>query len=229
MRQVLDLDRWPLDALGDTRGRELVARCRSELGETGMFSLETLVRPADFGAQFLDAAGHRRADFGDVVAAVRVQLADVARQLPALAARQATEDGANADQRCRQDEVGNQIRSHVSQHSRQGSRVSEASRPAARPVQNLPPPVNAPSSAYASTGGVASFHGSAGRKAAGSIGRRRGGGGRGSGGSPWRCRGLPPAAEGPSRRWRGCGGRGLPAWRSTRTRSGSRRGEDAGR
>ena len=45
MRQVLDLDRWPLDALGDTRGRELVARCRSELGETGMFSLETLVRP----------------------------------------------------------------------------------------------------------------------------------------------------------------------------------------
>ena len=45
MRQVLDLDRWPLDALDGTRGRNLIARCRTELGETGMFSLEALVRP----------------------------------------------------------------------------------------------------------------------------------------------------------------------------------------
>ena len=45
MRQVLDFDRWPLDALGEARGQALVARCRNELREAGMFSLTGLIRP----------------------------------------------------------------------------------------------------------------------------------------------------------------------------------------
>ena len=45
MRQVLDLGRWPLDKLDGAEGQGLVARCRSELDETGMFSLAALVRP----------------------------------------------------------------------------------------------------------------------------------------------------------------------------------------
>ena len=45
MRSVLDLDRWPVDALDGARGRALVARCRDELAEAGMFSLEALIRP----------------------------------------------------------------------------------------------------------------------------------------------------------------------------------------
>ena len=46
MKEVLDLDRWPVDALDSARGKALAANCRKELRETGMFSLETLVRPA---------------------------------------------------------------------------------------------------------------------------------------------------------------------------------------
>ena len=45
MRQVLDLDRWPLDELDGANGRGLVARCRNELHETGMFSLAAFIRP----------------------------------------------------------------------------------------------------------------------------------------------------------------------------------------
>ena len=45
MKQVLDLDRWPVDALGSARGQALVARCRGELRDAGMFSLAGLVRP----------------------------------------------------------------------------------------------------------------------------------------------------------------------------------------
>ena len=45
MRTILDLDRWPVDALDGERGGTLVARCRDELAETGMFSLEGLIRP----------------------------------------------------------------------------------------------------------------------------------------------------------------------------------------
>lgn len=44
MRQILDLDRFPLDHPDGVRGRELLARCRSELRETGMFSLSGLIR-----------------------------------------------------------------------------------------------------------------------------------------------------------------------------------------
>ena len=46
MRQLLDLDRWPVDALDGGRGRALVARCRSALHEAGMVSLDGLIRPA---------------------------------------------------------------------------------------------------------------------------------------------------------------------------------------
>ena len=45
MKQVLDLDRWPVDALDSARGQALVARCRGELRDAGMFSLAGLVRP----------------------------------------------------------------------------------------------------------------------------------------------------------------------------------------
>ena len=44
MRQVLDLDRWPLDALDSARGHALVARCRDDLCDAGMFSLPELIR-----------------------------------------------------------------------------------------------------------------------------------------------------------------------------------------
>ena len=45
MRQVLDLDRWPLDALDEARRQALVDRCRNELRHAGMFSLSGLIRP----------------------------------------------------------------------------------------------------------------------------------------------------------------------------------------
>ena len=45
MRRILDLDCFPLDRLDDVRGRELLARCRRELRDTGMFSLAGLIRP----------------------------------------------------------------------------------------------------------------------------------------------------------------------------------------
>ena len=45
MRQILDLDRFPLDRLDGVRGRTLLARCHRELHESGMFSLAGLIRP----------------------------------------------------------------------------------------------------------------------------------------------------------------------------------------
>ena len=45
MRKILDLDRWPLDELDGPAGRGLIARCRNELHETGMFNLAALIRP----------------------------------------------------------------------------------------------------------------------------------------------------------------------------------------
>ena len=44
MRELLDLDRWPLDALDRASGRALIARCREDLDRAGMFSLEGLIR-----------------------------------------------------------------------------------------------------------------------------------------------------------------------------------------
>ena len=45
MRQILDLDRFPLDRRDGVRGRALLARCHRELHESGMFSLAGLIRP----------------------------------------------------------------------------------------------------------------------------------------------------------------------------------------
>ena len=44
MKQVLDLDRYPLDRPDGTHGRALLARCRRALRESGMFSLDGLIR-----------------------------------------------------------------------------------------------------------------------------------------------------------------------------------------
>ena len=44
MRQFLDLDAFPLDRPDSACGRALLARCRRELHETGMFSLAGLIR-----------------------------------------------------------------------------------------------------------------------------------------------------------------------------------------
>ena len=45
MRTILDLDRWPLDDLGGSEGKALVARCREELRDAGLFTLDALIRP----------------------------------------------------------------------------------------------------------------------------------------------------------------------------------------
>ena len=45
MREILDLDRWPLDDLGGAAGQALVARCREELRGVGMFSVDAVIRP----------------------------------------------------------------------------------------------------------------------------------------------------------------------------------------
>ena len=44
MKHVLDLDRWPVDALGDASGQALIGRCRAALRDAGMFSLDGLIR-----------------------------------------------------------------------------------------------------------------------------------------------------------------------------------------
>lgn len=45
MRQILDLDRYPLDRPGSTGWEALVQRCRADLVRDGMYNLEGLVRP----------------------------------------------------------------------------------------------------------------------------------------------------------------------------------------
>jgi hypothetical protein len=45
MRDILDLDRYPLDKPGTPEWHALVARCRADLAKDGMFNLEGLVRP----------------------------------------------------------------------------------------------------------------------------------------------------------------------------------------
>ena len=45
MRHILDLERWPLDELGGAKGEALVAHCREELRDAGLFSLDALIRP----------------------------------------------------------------------------------------------------------------------------------------------------------------------------------------
>lgn len=45
MRQILDLDRYPLDRPGSPGWETLVQRCRADLVRDGMYNLEGLVRP----------------------------------------------------------------------------------------------------------------------------------------------------------------------------------------
>lgn len=45
MRQILDLERYPLDRPGSTGWETLVQRCRADLVRDGMYNLEGLVRP----------------------------------------------------------------------------------------------------------------------------------------------------------------------------------------
>lgn len=45
MKVLLDLARYPLDELAGAAGRALVAQCRRDLAERGMFNLTGLVRP----------------------------------------------------------------------------------------------------------------------------------------------------------------------------------------
>lgn len=45
MRDILNLDRFPLDKPGTAHWNDLVERCRSDLAESGMFNLEGFVRP----------------------------------------------------------------------------------------------------------------------------------------------------------------------------------------
>ncbi|MBK6468450.1 MAG: 2OG-Fe(II) oxygenase [Paracoccaceae bacterium] len=45
MRDILDLDRYPLDRPGSEAWHALVARCRADLAKDGMFNLEGFLRP----------------------------------------------------------------------------------------------------------------------------------------------------------------------------------------
>jgi hypothetical protein len=45
MRDILDLDRYPLDKPGTSEWTKLVDRCKSDLSKEGMFNLESLVHP----------------------------------------------------------------------------------------------------------------------------------------------------------------------------------------
>ncbi len=46
MRDILDLDRFPLDKPGSPQWQALVDRCRTDLANAGMFNLDDFVRPA---------------------------------------------------------------------------------------------------------------------------------------------------------------------------------------
>jgi len=46
VRDILDLDRFPLDRPGSPEWHELVERCRADLASVGMFNLEGFVRPS---------------------------------------------------------------------------------------------------------------------------------------------------------------------------------------
>jgi hypothetical protein len=45
MRDVLDLDRYPLDKIGSSAWNTLVEHCKADLARDGMFNLDGLVRP----------------------------------------------------------------------------------------------------------------------------------------------------------------------------------------
>ena len=59
MRNILDLDRYPMDRLDSPEGRLLIERCKSDFFERGMFDLERFVRT--------DAVERAAAELGPVV------------------------------------------------------------------------------------------------------------------------------------------------------------------
>lgn len=67
MKELLDLDRYPLDAEGSSAGAELTLLCRTELADRGMFNLSGFVRPAALAAAvaetdpLLDKVSYRHA------------------------------------------------------------------------------------------------------------------------------------------------------------------------
>lgn len=46
LQEILDLDRYPLQAIGSAPWQALVDRCKAELAAAGMFNLEEFVRPS---------------------------------------------------------------------------------------------------------------------------------------------------------------------------------------
>ena len=56
MREILGLDRWPLHELGGLQGQELVERCRDELRDVGMFSLDAFIRTEALGTSVAEVA-----------------------------------------------------------------------------------------------------------------------------------------------------------------------------
>ena len=56
MRQIIDLDRYPLDRTETAEYRALVAQCRADLAREGMFDLPGFLRPAALGTAISDLA-----------------------------------------------------------------------------------------------------------------------------------------------------------------------------
>jgi len=83
MRELLDLERYPLDRPGSPQYAALVARCRAALRDEGLFSLDGLVR----GDAMADCAAALRPLFGSVSFTHRRQHnVYFQKQMPGLAA-----------------------------------------------------------------------------------------------------------------------------------------------
>jgi hypothetical protein len=82
MREILDLDRYPVDRLGTEAGDALVATCQAELAAAGMFNLPGFVRPDIIGL-----AAHQLTPLIDSVAFTHRRSHNVyfRREVPGLA------------------------------------------------------------------------------------------------------------------------------------------------
>jgi hypothetical protein len=45
IRDLLDLDRYPIDPIDSPEGERLIDRCKADMAAHGMFNLEDLVKP----------------------------------------------------------------------------------------------------------------------------------------------------------------------------------------
>lgn len=88
MRNILDLDRYPIDRLNSRDGMRLVERCKSDFHERGMFDLEGFVhadaveRAADELGPVVDSIGYRHARRHNIY--FKDQIAGLAADHPAL-------------------------------------------------------------------------------------------------------------------------------------------------